>query len=340
MIKDKIKVVIWDLDDTLWKGTLAEGDDVQLLENRVAIIKELNKRGIVNAICSKNDPDKAKSKLEEFKIWDLFVFPTIEFMPKGEMIKNLLSAMPWKYSPEKIIADKIVVACDVDYRIFRKNGFAKTDLWKVGLPRFDELHKANKSDKQRILYAPSWRSYLVGENVNGDWKALDKKFLSSRYYMETKAFLESDVLYKMLEKQEYTLDVKVHPIFQKYADNFIGSNDRIHLKSSINEEDYSLMITDFSSYMFDFLYLGTAIFSFIPDYQEFKCGMNGYRNVDFMTKIDEEEIAKTSDEIINKIEKFFMTRKGMLYDVHFWKNDICNATELIYQKMTNQPCKH
>lgn len=64
------------------------------------------------------------------------------------------------------------------------------------------MHKANKSDKQRILYAPSWRSYLVGENVNGDWKALDKKFLSSRYYMETKAFLESDVLYKMLEKQE------------------------------------------------------------------------------------------------------------------------------------------
>lgn len=190
-------------------------------------------------------------------------------------------------------------------------------MWKVGLPRFDELHKANKSDKQRILYAPSWRSYLVGENVNGDWKALDKKFLSSRYYMETKAFLESDVLYKMLEKQECMLDVKVHPIFQKYADNFIGSNDRIHLKSSINEEDYSLMITDFSSYMFDFRYLGTAVFSFIPDYQEFKCGMNGYRNVDFMTKIDEEEIAKTSDEIINKIEKFFMTGKGMLYDVHF-----------------------
>lgn len=42
----------------------------------------------------------------------------------------------------------------------------------------------------------------------------------------------------------------------------------------------------------------------------------------------------------HKIEKFFMTGKGMLYDVHFWKNDICNSTELIYQKMTNQPCKH
>ena len=48
-----------------------------------------------------------------------------------------------------------------------------------------------------------------------------------------------------------------------------------------------------------------------------------------MTKIDEEEIAKTSDEIINKIEKFFMTGKGVLYDVHFWKNDICNSIELV-----------
>lgn len=53
-----------------------------------------------------------------------------------------------------------------------------------------------------------------------------------------------------------------------------------------------------------------------------------------MTKIDEEEIAKTSDEIINKIEKFFMTGKGMLYDVHFWKNDICNSIEIIYVFLT------
>lgn len=42
-----------------------------------------------------------------------------------------------------------------------------------------------------------------------------------------------------------------------------------------------------------------------------------------MTKIDEEEIAKTSDEIIKKIEKFFMMGKGISYDVHFWKNDVC-----------------
>ena len=93
MIKDKIKVVIWDLDDTLWKGILAEGDDVLLQQECVDIIKTLNRRGIVNTICSKNDYVTAKNKLVELNIWDLFVFPTIAFSPKGEMINKLLKSM-------------------------------------------------------------------------------------------------------------------------------------------------------------------------------------------------------------------------------------------------------
>ena len=71
----KIKLIIWDLDDTLWSGTLAEGDDVILLEHRVHAIKALNKHGVVNAICSKNDFNIAKKQLEKFGWWQYFVFP-------------------------------------------------------------------------------------------------------------------------------------------------------------------------------------------------------------------------------------------------------------------------
>lgn len=93
MIRDKIKVVFWDLDDTLWKGTLAEGDDVCLKQEMVRIVDELNRRGIVNSICSKNDPDAARKKMAELGIWDLFVFPNISFEPKGEMISEALNEM-------------------------------------------------------------------------------------------------------------------------------------------------------------------------------------------------------------------------------------------------------
>jgi predicted enzyme involved in methoxymalonyl-ACP biosynthesis len=52
--KANIKLIIWDLDDTFWKGTLSEGD-IQLIDENIYIIKALLDRGIMNSICSKND---------------------------------------------------------------------------------------------------------------------------------------------------------------------------------------------------------------------------------------------------------------------------------------------
>ena len=93
MIKNKIKVVIWDLDDTLWRGTLAEGDAVELFENRAEMVRTLNNRGIVSAICSKNDYQTAMAKLEEFGLAEEFVFPAISFDAKGPVIQELLQDM-------------------------------------------------------------------------------------------------------------------------------------------------------------------------------------------------------------------------------------------------------
>lgn len=93
MIKNKIKVVIWDLDDTLWRGTLAEGDAVELFEHRADIVRTLNNRGIVSAICSKNDKQTAMAKLEEFGLLEEFVFPAISFDAKGPVVKELLQDM-------------------------------------------------------------------------------------------------------------------------------------------------------------------------------------------------------------------------------------------------------
>ena len=89
----KIKLIIWDLDDTLWQGTLAEDETPILYEKRAEIIKKLNFYGIVNSICSKNDFNKAKDLLIQMNLWDQFVFPKISYSPKGEMIKSILDEM-------------------------------------------------------------------------------------------------------------------------------------------------------------------------------------------------------------------------------------------------------
>lgn len=91
MIENKVKLIIWDLDDTFWRGTLAEEGIIAIPRNREIVI-ELSRRGILNSICSKNDPDRVKAKLSEQEIWDYFVFPSISFNPKGKAVAGMIEA--------------------------------------------------------------------------------------------------------------------------------------------------------------------------------------------------------------------------------------------------------
>lgn len=86
----KIKMVIWDLDDTLWKGTLSE-ESVIIDNDKIELIKFLNKKGIVNSICSKNDEIETVEYLRKNGIDELFVFASINWLPKGKRIYDIIN---------------------------------------------------------------------------------------------------------------------------------------------------------------------------------------------------------------------------------------------------------
>lgn len=89
MIENKIKLVIWDMDETFWEGTLTE-TSTRIPKTNIACVRELVDRGIMNSISSKNNYDDVKNKLEDAGIWDLFVFPKIGWDNKGMQIKKLI----------------------------------------------------------------------------------------------------------------------------------------------------------------------------------------------------------------------------------------------------------
>lgn len=97
---EAIRLVIWDLDETFWSGTLSEGGIVPR-ENNISLIKSLSERGIVNSICSKNNLDEARSELERLGVWDYFIFPQIAFASKGPMIRKIVEATNLR--PETIL---------------------------------------------------------------------------------------------------------------------------------------------------------------------------------------------------------------------------------------------
>ena len=88
----KIKLVIWDLDDTFWKGTLSE-EGITPINEHIDFIKILTDRGIVNSICSKNDKEETENQLAELDILDYFVFRSIDWSPKGQRISKLIKDM-------------------------------------------------------------------------------------------------------------------------------------------------------------------------------------------------------------------------------------------------------
>src|SRR5438552_7112534 len=89
---EPVRLVVWDLDNTYWNGTLTEGG-IQYRRDCHDIVLELAKRGIVSSICSKNDSEHVQEILEREGIWDSFVFPSINWEAKGPRLAALVEAV-------------------------------------------------------------------------------------------------------------------------------------------------------------------------------------------------------------------------------------------------------
>lgn len=91
--KNKIKCLVWDCDETMWKGILADGTDKEITKTTIEIIKTLDQRGILQSIASKNDYKQVINKLEEYHLKEYFLFPQINWGIKSENIKNIVKSI-------------------------------------------------------------------------------------------------------------------------------------------------------------------------------------------------------------------------------------------------------
>jgi FkbH-like protein len=98
--KEPIRLVIWDLDETFWRGTLEEGE-VSIPPEHAAIVRALARRGIVSSVCSKNDHTTAKARLEQEDLWDWFVFSRIEYTFKSNLVADIVEQIGLR--PETIL---------------------------------------------------------------------------------------------------------------------------------------------------------------------------------------------------------------------------------------------
>ncbi|MCM3884963.1 HAD family hydrolase [Frankia sp. R82] len=110
-----VKCLIWDLDNTLWQGTLAERDKVALSDAVRKVILGLDERGILQSVSSRNDFDNAWSRLEELGVAEYFVVPRIGWTPKSAMVKEIADELSFALGTIAFIDDMPAERADVSY---------------------------------------------------------------------------------------------------------------------------------------------------------------------------------------------------------------------------------
>lgn len=93
---DKVKCLVWDLDNTLWDGTFIETDDPMTLQLNPSVreaLEALDLRGVLHSIASKNDHAGVWPVLEHLGVADYFLYPQIHWNPKSGSIEEIAKSL-------------------------------------------------------------------------------------------------------------------------------------------------------------------------------------------------------------------------------------------------------
>lgn len=92
---DKVKCVVWDLDNTLWNGILIEdgAESLCLKEGIREVIEELDRRGILQSVASKNDYESAMAVLRRLGVEEFLLAPQISWGPKSSSIAKIAQSL-------------------------------------------------------------------------------------------------------------------------------------------------------------------------------------------------------------------------------------------------------
>jgi FkbH-like protein len=100
----KKKIVVCDLDNTLWEGVIGEGS-VQNYHDRQKILKRLRNKGVVLAINSKNDPKNVHWTNATLSEND-FVYEAINWQPKVQNMSKIPDELNLKINSFIFIDDR------------------------------------------------------------------------------------------------------------------------------------------------------------------------------------------------------------------------------------------
>ncbi|MDO8910157.1 MAG: HAD-IIIC family phosphatase [Pseudohongiella sp.] len=152
--KNRIKCVVWDLDNTVWEGVLLESTSVPQLRPYVRdVIEALDRRGILQSVASRNEPGPAMAALAAHGLDHYFLYPQISWNSKSQAISTIAGKLNIGIDTFAFIDDQVferdeVLSVHPMIRTFTEAGLER-------LPEvedFNPLHLTEDSKNRREMY--------------------------------------------------------------------------------------------------------------------------------------------------------------------------------------------
>jgi len=239
----------------------------------------------------------------EFKILYGWLVPKMKFVFLNHGVNKDDTALNANY--KRTCFDYTVTTTIDEYNEMssKRYGYPEGSIVMTGLARYDVLQNAatRVQRKKEIVFMPTWRYYLADVS--------DDEFMKSDFFKNVNSFLNHSRLNDILTKNglhlyffppHHEIQDRIH-LFSLNSKNVSALNtEKVNFSNVILNS--SMMITDYSSVIFDFAYLykRTAYFQF--DLKAYRSGQ--YKEGYFKYSRDGfGPICTNVEDLVNEIER-------------------------------------
>ena len=209
------------------------------------------------------------SGAEYFSFYNIFYYiDYITFISLTHGINYFKSDLFKTYYGSKRYNKIVISTSEKIISLALQNGWNEKDLIKICLPKWDKLDYFNKNNLIRknksIFIFFTWRNW--NKNI------IDDMILKSNYFQNIIELLNNKYLINSCIHNNITLYFCLHHMLSLYKDkiNFTNRNIKFIEQNEIFQviKKSNLLVTDFSSVIFEYIFQNKPYVMFIPDADE------------------------------------------------------------------------
>ncbi len=158
---------------------------------------------------------------------------------------------------------------------------------------------------------PTWRAYLVGKyDAKSNSRILLEGIEDSTYCQMYREVFSDGRLYEAAEKFGYRIRLMMHPAMPEECIKYFNCGNGVEVIESNTRyrelfAESKLIVTDYSSTVFDFAYLRKPVLYFQQDVEEFFSGKHNYDKGYFDYERDGfGEVEYTAEGLVNRLIEY------------------------------------